>query len=213
MQQGKQQMRIGIMGGTFDPIHIGHLVAAEEARSQFALDKVIFMPAGVPAFKEKSHITPACHRLMMTELATASNPHFEVSDLEIVREGTTYTIDTIRELKEIYPQAELFFITGSDAVFDIVGWRNSKELANLVTFIATTRPRYDIEEAKKRHQESIVDFNIEWIEVPALSVSSTDLRARLKEGRPVRYLITRSVLGYILKNHLYDSSHKEEDCE
>lgn len=204
MQFVKPYKRIGIMGGTFDPIHIGHLVAAEEARAQFDLDVVIFMPAGQPAFKEKQEVTQAVHRLMMTELATASNPHFEVSALEIEREGTTYTIDTIRELKKLYPDAELFFITGSDAVFDIIGWKNSKELSSLVTFIATTRPGYDIEDAKRRHKESILDFKIEWIEVPALSVSSTDLRKRLKEGRPVRYLITRSVLGYIMKNHLYD---------
>lgn len=210
MQQSKQYKRIGIMGGTFDPVHIGHLVAAEEAHAQFELDTVIFMPAGKPAFKEKQQVTPAWHRLMMTELATASNPHFEVSSLEIEREGTTYTIDTIRELKKLYPEAEFFFITGSDAVFDIIGWKDSKELATLVTFIATTRPGYDIEDAKKRHQESILNFKIEWIEVPALSVSSTDLRERLKAGRPVRYLITRSVFGYILKNHLYDVPEGED---
>lgn len=193
------------MGGTFDPIHIGHLVAAEEARTQFNLDKVIFMPAGAPAFKEKTQVTDAHHRYMMTQLATISNPHFEVSDMEIKREGTTYTVDTMKQMKSLYPHAEFFFITGADAVFEIVGWKNSAELANLVTFIATTRPGYDLNQAKMRHQDSIIDFKINWIEVPALSVSSTDLRSRLKEGRSVRYLIPRPVIGYIKKMGLYDT--------
>ena len=208
-----QPMRIGIMGGTFDPIHIGHLVAAEEARTQFHLDKVIFMPAGIPAFKDGEHVTPAHHRYMMAELATISNPHFEVSDLEIKRQGITYTVDTMRHMKELYPEAELFLITGADAVIEIISWKDSAELANLVTFIATTRPGYDIEQAKQRHQDSIINFKVAWIEVPALSVSSTDLRARLSEGRSVRYLIPRSVLGYINKLGLYNVEKQGYLCE
>lgn len=207
------RQRIGIMGGTFDPIHIGHLVAAEEARAQFELDKVIFMPAGAPAFKEKKQVTAAHHRFMMAQLATISNPHFEVSDLEIKRPGTTYTVDTMREMKKLYPDAHLYFITGADAVFEIIGWKNSAELADLVTFIATTRPGYDLERAKQRHRDSLINFEIAWIEVPALSVSSTDLRARLREGRSVRYLIPRPVLGYIRKTGLYEANKQGIACE
>ena len=201
--------RIGIMGGTFDPIHIGHLVAAEEAYQQFNLDKVIFMPAGRPAFKLDQEVTSAEHRLMMAQLATASNPHFEVSDLEVQREGVTYTIDTVRILKEKFPRAELYFITGADAVFDIITWKDSAELAHLVTFIATTRPGYDAAEAQRQHEASLVPFSIHWIEVPALSVSSSDLRARLREGRSVRYLTARSVLGYLAKHELYSATDGE----
>lgn len=194
--------RIGIMGGTFDPIHIGHLSAAEEARKQFNLDKVVFMPAGSPAFKQVG-VTEAEHRYLMCVLATATNPYFEVSRLEIDRPGVTYTIDTIRAFKELYPKANLFFITGADAVFEIVGWKDTNEYRNLVTFIATHRPGYDIEAALREHKEFFREFDIVDIQVPALAVSSTDLRRRVKAGENIRYLTTDSVAVYIEKNKLY----------
>lgn len=194
--------RIGIMGGTFDPIHIGHLSAAEEARKEFKLDKVVFMPAGIPAFKQTGVTAPE-HRYLMCVLATATNPFFEVSRLEIDRPGVTYTTDTIREFKKIYPEAELFFITGADAVFDIVGWKDTDEYKDLVTFIATHRPGYDIQAAFSEHEEFFKEFKIIELQVPALAVSSTDLRRRVKADENIRYLMPDSVAIYIEKNHLY----------
>lgn len=202
--QRDSAMRIGIMGGTFDPIHIGHLVCAEEARMQFGLDTVIFMPAGHPALKPDT-ITSAEDRYLMTVLATASNPNFQVSRLEIDRPGLTYTIDTIRTLKEQYPNSELFFITGADAVFEILSWKDAEELSTLVTFIAATRPGYDLHAAEKDHGQAIALFKIEYIVVPALAVSSTDLRARCAAGKDIRYLTLDTVAGYIAKNRLYQT--------
>lgn len=190
------------MGGTFDPVHIGHLSAAEEARIQFKLDKVIFMPAGVPAFKQQG-VTAAEHRYLMCVLATTTNPFFEVSRLEIDRPGVTYTIDTIRELKKLYPNSELFFITGADAVFEIVSWKDTDEYKKLVTFIATHRPGYDIEAAFNEHKEFFSEFQIEVIQVPALAVSSTDIRRRVKAQENYRYLSPDAVTAYIKKNKLY----------
>ncbi|MBK5211982.1 MAG: nicotinate-nucleotide adenylyltransferase [Coriobacteriia bacterium] len=201
--------RIGIMGGTFDPIHIGHLVAAEEARIQFALDKVIFMPTGRHAFKQDG-TTPPEDRLFMTELATLSNPHFEVSRLEIDRPGKTYTIDTIIEMRKLYPDAELYFITGTDAVFEILTWKDSARLADMVIFIAAMRPGYNLEAAKVLHAQGEENFDIRYIEVPALSVSSTELRKRIREGRSVRYLVPANVLSYIVRKDLYGSKRFEK---
>lgn len=194
--------RIGIMGGTFDPVHIGHLSAAEEARIQFKLDKVIFMPAGVPAFKQQG-VTAAEHRYLMCVLATTTNPFFEVSRLEIDRPGVTYTIDTIRELKKLYPNSELFFITGADAVFEIVRWKDTSEYKDLVTFIATHRPGYDIASAFSEHADFFAEFHIEVIQVPALAVSSSDIRRRVAEHANYRYLTPDSVAAYIKKHGLY----------
>lgn len=197
--------RIGIMGGTFDPIHIGHLVCAEEARVQFSLDQVIFMPAGNPALKPDT-ITSAEDRYLMTVLATASNPDFRVSRLEIDRPGPTYTIDTMREFRTLYPHAELFFITGADAVFEILSWKDAEDLAAMVTFIAATRPGYDLRAAEKEHAQAYSSFDLKYIVVPALAVSSTDLRSRCAAGKGVRYLTPDTVAGYIEKNRLYHFS-------
>ena len=219
--------RIGIMGGTFDPPHIGHLVCAEEARCQFDLDKVIFMVAGEPALKDASGVTPAEDRYWMTCLATADNEHFEVSRLEIDRDGTTYTIDTLKILKQASastfaasergeclhssPSAsedcaandELFFITGADALFEIFDWKDADALTELATFIAATRPGYDLEEARALHSEKASGFSFEIMEVPALSISSSDLRRRFREGDCVRYLVTEEVERYVRERELY----------
>jgi nicotinate-nucleotide adenylyltransferase len=189
------------MGGTFDPIHYGHLVTAEEALVQFNLDRVLFMPTGLPVRKTHSEVTSGEHRYLMTVIATASNPDFEVSRLEVDRPGPTYTVDTMLELRDMHgPQAELFFITGADAVWEILTWKDSGRLSDVCTFIAATRPGYDL---SKFAEEDAGRLKIEFMEVPALAISSTDIRARMSRRRPVRYLLPEAVASYIEKNHLY----------
>ena len=207
------EYRLGIMGGTFDPIHYGHLVTAEQAREALALDLVLFMPAGRPAFKLDSDVTDAEDRYAMTVLATAANPAFDASRFEIDREGVTYTIDTLRALREHYPEnVKLFFITGADAVLDLATWHDAEAMAKLATFIAATRPGYDIEQARKRLDESGVPFDVRYIEIPALAISSTNIRQRVQAGKSVRYLTSESVIGYIRKNGLYNV-HRVERVE
>ena len=203
--------RIGIMGGSFDPIHIGHLVTAQEALERFELDTVIFMVAGgMHPTKDRLAASPK-YRLAMTEIATRSNEHFEVSDWEVQRgEGgeVTYTVDTLRYLRTQYSQGasdntEFFFITGSDAVFEILEWKDSAELANLATFIGATRPGYDIAHAKQAHAAALQKFDVRYLEVPALAVSSTDIRARVCAGRSIRYLVGDEVADYLYEHSLY----------
>jgi nicotinate-nucleotide adenylyltransferase len=192
------------MGGTFDPIHFGHLVTAEEALVQFNLDRVLFMPTGVPALKTRDDITPAEDRYLMTVLATASNPDFDVSRLEVDRPGVTYTVDTLRDLRDTYgPATLLFFVTGADAVFDIVSWRDAETVADLATFIGATRPGYDLDAARRAHEDAETRFKIEYVEVPALAISSTDIRHRVRARRPIRYLTPEPVVSYIEKHGLY----------
>jgi len=193
------------MGGTFDPVHFGHLVAAEEALVQFNLDKVVFMPTGRPVRKTHRHVSSAEDRYLMTVIATASNPDFEVSRLEIDRPGDTYTVDTMLELREIHgPRAEVFFISGADAVRDILTWKDAERVAELCTFIAATRPGYDVA-ATLLELTSRASFEprVEVMEVPALAISSSDIRARVAARRPVRYLLPEDVDVYIEKNGLY----------
>ncbi len=194
--------RLGIMGGTFDPVHHGHLVTAEEAFWQFGLDEVLFLPTGQPWMKEHPEVSPAEDRYLMTVIATSPNPHFMVSRLELDREGATYTVDTLRTLKEdLGADTELFFITGADAILEIFQWKDPEEILELAHFIAATRPGYDIHrfeaEAPTRHP------NVSVMAVPALSISSTGIRARVKEGRPIRYLVPEGVKTYIDKAGLY----------
>ncbi|TLM98189.1 MAG: nicotinate-nucleotide adenylyltransferase [Actinobacteria bacterium] len=192
------------MGGTFDPIHFGHLVTAEEALVQFNLDKVVFMPTGTPAAKLHVPVSPAEDRYLMTVLATAANPDFDVSRMEIERGGVTYTVDTLTALREHYgPRAEIFFITGADAVWEIVTWKDAERVADMATFIAATRPGYDLAAARKAHEDAATKFRIEYIEVPALAISSTDLRRRVAERRPIRYLTPEPVVSYVTKRGLY----------
>ncbi len=190
------------MGGTFDPIHYGHLVAAEEALVQFNLDRVVFMPTGEPARKTHQRVTSAEHRYLMTVIATASNPDFAVSRLEVDRPGVTYTVDTMTELRTIHgPDADLFFITGADAVLDILTWKDSSRLADLCTLIAATRPGYDLTPLGDALASG--ELKVELMEVPALAISSTDIRARIAARRPVRYLLPEAVAAYVKKNGLY----------
>ncbi len=211
MPEEKKRMRIGIMGGTFNPIHYGHLVTAEEALSQFKLDKVVFMPAGVPPHKRDKEVLPPEERYLLTVIATASNPKFVVSRLETERKGPSYTVDTLLELHKKYgPETDLFFITGADAVWEILTWKDAEKLVELTEFIAATRPGYSLEKFKKLHvlpegegrEKGKPKVSI--MEIPALAISSTDIRKRVREGRPIGYLVPEGVASYILKSSFWE---------
>ncbi len=199
------------MGGTFDPVHFGHLVAAEEALVQFNLDRVVFMPTGRPVRKTHDVVSPAEDRYLMTVIATASNPDFEVSRMEIDRPGATYTVDTMLAMREtVGSQAELFFVTGADAVREILTWKNAESLAGLCTFIAATRPGYEADLTAGAVEGGPAEWpRIELMEVPALAISSSDIRERVRSGRPIRYLLPESVASYIRKNGLYREAGDE----
>jgi len=194
--------RLGVMGGTFDPIHHGHLVTAEEALWQFDLDGVLFVPTGRPWMKHEEGVSPPEDRYLMTVIATSSNPRFRVSRLEIDREGPTYSVDTLRALRERYgEETELFFITGADAILEIFQWKDAELAFELAHFIAATRPGYDLsrfdqEKASEHPKITVMD-------VPALAISSTDVRERVAKGRPIRYLVPEGVKSYIEKTGLY----------
>lgn len=189
------KLRIGVMGGTFDPIHNGHLVAASEVASAFKLDEVVFVPTGSPYLKD--NVTPAEHRYLMTVIATASNPRFKVSRIDIDRGGDTYTVDTLTEMQELYPGAELIFISGADAIAQILSWKEVEKLWSLAHFVAVSRPGH-----KLTIPESPAG-SISTLEIPALAISSTDVRARVRAGYPVWYLVPDGVVQYIAKNSLY----------
>ncbi|MCG7247401.1 nicotinate-nucleotide adenylyltransferase [Corynebacterium simulans] len=192
--------RIGIMGGTFDPIHNGHLVAASEAAYRFQLDQVVFVPTGQPWQKAGRDVTAAEHRYLMTMVATASNPRFTVSRVDIDREGPTYTIDTLRDLRELFPDAELYFITGADSLASIMSWHDWEVMLEMANFVGVTRPGYEL---SKDMLPLGSQTGIELIEIPAMAISSTDCRKRAGEGEPVWYLVPDGVVQYIAKNNLY----------
>jgi nicotinate-nucleotide adenylyltransferase len=189
--------RVGIMGGTFDPIHHGHLVAASEAAHSFGLDEVIFVPTGAPYQKSEREVSPAEHRYLMTVIATASNPQFWVSRVDIDRPGPTYTIDTIRDITLLRPAAELYFITGADALAQILSWHEHEDALRLARFIGVTRPGYELSDAHLP-----VD-TVTLIDVPAMAISSSAARDRVRSGRPIWYLVPDGVVQYIAKHHLY----------
>ncbi len=199
--------KIGIMGGTFDPIHYGHLMTAEAVRDEYQLEHVIFIPAATPPHKKQSGLTPAFHRYNMTLLATCSNPYFSVSDIEMNRRGPSYTIDTIKQLKELYgTQAEFYFITGADAVQGLPTWHRIEELLKLCHFIAATRqgclPDVD---AIKDYFGELGRKKIHRLATPELQISSTDIRRRLKMNYSIKYILPDAVEQYIKKEHLYQS--------
>lgn len=204
---------IAIMGGTFDPIHHGHLVAAEAVRHRFKVDKVIFMPAGQPAHKTNKKVTHNEHRYLMTVLATMRNENFEVSRIEIDRPGLTYTIDTIEALKKLCrPDVRLYFITGADAIHQIMTWKEPERLLQLCDFVAVTRPGYDTSKlyadvGKIREKYS---SRIHYMEVPALAISSSDIRERARRGEPIKYLLPQEVEDYIHKFGLYQDEEEDE---
>lgn len=185
------------MGGTFDPIHHGHLVAASEVQAQFDLDEVVFVPTGRPWQKSGRVVAPAEHRYLMTVIATASNPRFTVSRVDIDRDGPTYTIDTLRDLRVQRPEAELFFITGADALAQILSWKDADELWDLAHFIGVTRPGYVLSES------GLPGERVSLQEVPAMAISSTDCRERVRAGEPIWYLVPDGVVQYISKHDLY----------
>ena len=196
--------RLGIMGGTFDPIHNGHLVAAQQALDDLELDTVVFMPAGSPAFKQDRRVSSTEDRYAMTLLATADNPSFSTSRFEIAREGITYTVDTLAALRELYPDnVEFYFITGADAIMDILKWHDAEKLARLARLVAATRPGYDLDAVVDVVFGSGIAFDVTYLEVPALAISSSHLRERTGQGMSLRYLTPDSVVGYIEKRGLY----------
>ncbi len=201
--------KIGIMGGTFNPIHNGHLVTAQEALNQFCLDEVIFIPAGDPPHKVEKHLADAEDRYLMTVIATSSNSSFFVSRIEIDRKGKSYAIDTVKELRKTYgADLELFFITGADAILEILSWKDTDEIVTLTKFIAATRPGYDLSKIKYLKStlfpsEKEANDRIFIMEIPALAISSTNIRERIKDCRPINYLVPEGVSNYILKHGLY----------
>jgi nicotinate-nucleotide adenylyltransferase len=198
-----RRRRVGVMGGTFDPIHHGHLVAASEVQAWFDLDEVVFVPTGDPWQKADRQVTTAEHRYLMTVIATAANPRFNVSRVDIDRSGRTYTIDTLRDLRERLPEADLYFITGADALAEIFTWRDADELFDLAQFVGCTRPGYEMDEETLR---AIPADRVTMVEIPALAISSTDCRARTQRGEPVWYLVPDGVVQYIAKHELYPAT-------
>jgi nicotinate-nucleotide adenylyltransferase len=194
---GHRPLRLGVMGGTFDPVHHGHLVAASEVASRYHLDEVVFVPTGQPEQKSWRSVSPAEHRYLMTVIATASNPRFTVSRVDIDRPGPTFTIDTLRDLRAEREGAELFFITGADALAQILQWKRPEELFDLAHFIGVTRPGHPLSDP------GLPAERISLLEVPALAISSTDCRERVAREDPVWYLVPDGVVQYIAKYGLY----------
>ena len=188
------------MGGTFDPVHHGHLVAASEVAHRFDLDEVVFVPTGEPWQKRSGSVSPTEDRYLMTVIATASNPRFSVSRVDIDRRGPTYTIDTLRELRSQSPDADLYFITGADALAKILTWRSWGEMFELAAFVGVSRPGFELSDT---HLDDIDSDRIHLLEIPALAISSTECRRRAAEGMPVWYLVPDGVVQYIAKRNLY----------
>src|ERR1700733_12453618 len=198
MNPGPAAARIGVMGGTFDPIHHGHLVAASEVGYHFSLDEVIFVPTGQPRQKRGRRVSPSEDRYLMTVIATASNPRFSVSRVDIDRPGPTYTIDTLRDLKDANgPGTDLYFITGADALANILTWHDVDDLFSLAHFVGGTRPGHRLSGA------GLPDGKVSLVEIPALAISSSECRHRVAAGEPVWYLVPDGVVQYIAKRDLY----------
>lgn len=187
-------MKVGILGGTFNPIHIGHLILAEESREKLGLDKIIFVPTYLPPHKDNSDIAEARTRLKMASLAIKGNRDFAVSDIEIKRDGRSYTIDTIRELKKEYPDDELFFIIGSDLLNYLEEWKDLSEIVKMVKFVAVTRPGFPLEK---------IPSYIRTVAINAVDISGFEIRRRIKENKSLKYLVPEAVRAYIIKNKLY----------
>lgn len=204
-ENNNNKIKIGIMGGTFDPIHYAHLATAEFIRDKYKLDKILFIPSGNPPHKQKKNVVDKYDRYNMVILATRNNDDFIVSDIEIERDKKTYTIDTLRQLKQKYPNAQIYFITGADAICDIETWKDVEENFKLATFIAATRPGISLLRAQEKIEnlKNKYSANIISVYVPSLDISSTYIREQIKEGRSVRYLVPESVEKYINKKNLY----------
>nr|WP_155799814.1 nicotinate-nucleotide adenylyltransferase [Brevibacterium ravenspurgense] len=200
MMMNHEARRVGVMGGTFDPIHNGHLVAASEVAARFGLDEVIFVPTGRPWQKTGKNVSDAEHRYLMTVIATASNPRFTVSRVDVDRPGNTYTIDTLRDLAEKLGEGtEMFFITGADALAQILSWKEVDELFELAHFVGVSRPGHELS------SEGLPQDGVSLLHIPALAISSTDCRDRVLDDLPVWYLVPDGVVQYIAKHNLYRS--------
>jgi nicotinate-nucleotide adenylyltransferase len=196
-----EKRRLGVMGGTFDPIHHGHLVAASEVAHLFDLDEVVFVPTGEPWQKNERKVTEAEDRYLMAVIATASNPRFQVSRIDVDRPGATYTIDTLRQVRRQYgPDIELFFITGADALAQMLTWHNAEELFTLAHFIGCTRPGHHLA------NPGLPEGRVSLVEVPALSISSSEVRNRVRAGEPIWYLVPDGIVQYINKKNLYQDA-------
>lgn len=193
--------RIGIMGGTFDPIHLGHLFIAEEARTAAGLDRIIFIPAGDPPHKTGERLAPSGDRYEMVRLSIEDNHHFELSRMEIDRAGRSYTLHTLRELGAAHPDADLFFICGYDSVLDIMNWHEPVKIAELCTILTLCRPGYPKQDIAMLPEEII--RSIVTIDSVELGISSTDIRSRIKDGRSITYLVHEQVRRYIFERGLY----------
>ncbi|MGH3857617.1 MAG: nicotinate-nucleotide adenylyltransferase [Pseudonocardiaceae bacterium] len=192
--------RLGVMGGTFDPIHHGHLVAASEVAVLFELDEVVFVPTGIPWQKDAHAVSPAEDRYLMTVIATASNPRFSTSRVDIDRRAPTFTVDTLTDLRTQFPDHEMFFITGADALAQILSWKRFEELFELVHLVGVTRPGFQLD------SKHLPDRAVSLVEVPAMAISSTDCRRRVERGQPIWYLVPDGVVQYISKRGLYRAS-------
>ncbi|QJA07967.1 nicotinate-nucleotide adenylyltransferase [Romboutsia sp. CE17] len=203
-KKNKSKMKIGIMGGTYDPIHYAHLATAEFIRDKYKLDKIIFIPTGNPPHK-LSNVTNKYDRYNMVLISTNNNDDFLVLDIEIKNDKKTYTVDTLRYLKDAYSNCDIYFITGADAICDIESWKDVKENFKLATFIAATRPGISVLEAQEKIEnlEKKYNANIISVYVPSLDISSTYIRQQLKVGKSVRYLLPENVEKYIHEKHLY----------
>ena len=199
-------MRIGVFGGTFDPIHIGHLVSAEEAWVELELERVVFIPAGLPPHKLDHVMSPVEHRLAMVELAIASNPHFAVSRVDIDRFGPCYTVDTIELLRDEWgPGAEIYFIMGSDSLLDILTWRNPRRLIRLCRFAVVSRSGYQVDLNELDALLPGVASRVQMLNAPELDISSTDIQRRVREGLSIKYQVPEAVEAYIYRHKLYQN--------
>ncbi|MEO7586497.1 MAG: nicotinate-nucleotide adenylyltransferase [Arachnia sp.] len=206
-----RRYRLGVMGGTFDPIHHGHLVAGSEVAAQFDLDEVVFVPTGMPWQKRDREVSMPEDRYLMTVIATASNPRFSVSRVDIDRDGDTYTVDTLKDLHaERGPEVDLFFITGADAVRQILTWYGADELFDLAHFVGVTRPGVPMTADDLKHLPA---DRVTLIEIPALAISSTDCRQRVRESAPIWYLVPDGIVQYIAKRGLYPNPKQESEVD
>lgn len=211
IRDGKHRYRLGVMGGTFDPIHHGHLVAASEVAARFDLQEVVFVPTGTPWQKAGRKVSNREDRYLMTVIATASNPRFSVSRVDIDRPGNTYTVDTLKELKaERGEDVDLTFITGADALGSILTWRGADELFDLANFVGVSRPGVDL---RARDISHLPAEKVTRLEVPALAISSTECRKRVREGLPLWYLVPDGVVQYVAKRGLYTPANEGETLE
>ncbi len=203
-------MRTGILGGTFDPIHYAHLFVAEEARQRFELEQVVFIPCGIPPHKKSYAVSPAEHRFAMTLLATASNPYFRASRIEIERGGVSYTVDTLEQWLSLYPHHELFLIMGADSLAYMTSWKQPERICQMAHIIAASRPGFDL---ASLHLPDTLCRRVYVMEMPLLDISATDIRNRVRRGASIRYLTPDSVVQYILKHQLYRNEPLEEPNE